>query len=153
MAWQIHRKQMYLCTHRKRYIENERTCLIWFHSSPNIATSGLPYPLSAICLGTHVQTHIVIIAFVIFDCFLYLSGHVRNSRTNSSYWTVFTGFWTFGNKCSWMSTLSRNKQRKHTLSFRSQGESTSTDLPSPQFLRNRIKGKRWSVWIAIANIL
>ena len=73
------------------YTKNERTCLIWFHSSPNIATSVLPTPLSAICLGTHVQTHIVIIVFVIFDCFLHLTGHVRKSRTNSSYWTVFTG--------------------------------------------------------------
>ena len=71
-------------------------------------------PLSAICLGTHVQTHIVIIVFVIFDCFLHLTGHVRNRRTNSSYWTVFTGFWTFGNKYSWMS---RNKKRKHHCLF------------------------------------
>ena len=55
----------------------------------------------------------------------------------------FYRFWTFGNKYSWMSTLSRNKQRKHTLSFQSQGESTSTDLPSPHFLRNRIMSSKY----------
>ena len=76
----------------QKEIHRERTNmsnLIPFFSEYRYLCSA--HPLSAICLGTHVQTHIVIIVFVIFDCFLHLTGHVRKSRTNSSYWTVFTG--------------------------------------------------------------